>query len=652
MITDMHRSSVAVLLAIALVGGLFGAQAAIAKRIVTITGGGWGHGLGMSQYGAYGRALSGKSDTDILTHYYTGAHVRTVTMPSHIRVGLLQGQSAISLSSVARGSKGGLGVFRVAGHKRRLAKGGPSVSWRVEPGATGGMHLYKNGVQITRHGNSVFGNTKHPLLFIYQRYRSMADIVDKHTSYRYGRMEFDSYSSSACGPGFCLSLVDSQSMQKYLYGLGEVPSSWPMAALQSQVVAGRTYAFAKIKTSGQHRYPCDCAVYDSTLDQAYIGDSKRTGSGGYWKDWKGAVDSTKDQILVHKRQPIEALYMSSSGGYTENNENVWGGTPVSYLRGVPDRADGVSANPNHSWTLTMPWSQFASELSSSYNVGTVDHFHLVPPFGVSGRVTIVKPGVGGGARIVGTGGVVRADGWSVKAALGLKDTLFRVKITYSVAKRFAKRFKRLDRRPGKVKSKLYSVPRGSKHPKGSAQNFSHGRMYWNRAHKKVVWQHGPVLRRYDEMGRERSSLGMPITDIWGGKRYRVGRYSNGSIYWSPQTGAQSVRGSFLKTYRTYGGPTGPLSLPTSPRKSSKNLPHHGVRQGFSDGALYLTPPSPQVFALWGPVARRYRRLGEARSKCGYPTSSMRPVNHGLMASFKKGTIRLSGRGKLYVVCGS
>jgi peptidoglycan hydrolase-like amidase len=648
----MRRSSMAAVLTVVLLAGLFGGQAAHAKKIVTITGGGWGHGLGMSQYGAYGRALSGKSDTEILTHYYTGAHVRTVTMPPHIRVGLLQGQSSIALSTVALGSKGGLGVFKVAGHKRRLAHGGASVSWSVEPSSTGGMHLYKNGVEVTRKGNAVFGNPKHPLIFIYQRYRSMVHVVDKNNDYRYGRLEFVSYSSSSCGPGFCLSLVDSQSMQKYLYGLGEVPSSWPLASLQSQVIAGRTYAFAKIRSSGQHRYPCYCAVYDSTLDQAYIGDAKRTSSGKYWKDWKNAVGSTKDQVLLYKRKPIEALYMSSSGGYTEDNENVWGGTAVPYLRGVPDRADGVTANPNHSWTITMPWSQFASELSSSYNVGTVDRFTLVPPFGVSGRVTIVKPGVGGGARIVGTAGVVRADGWSVKGALGLKDTLFRVTITHTVAKRFAARYKRLHGRPGKVKSKFYAVPRGSKHPKGSAQDFSHGRMYWNRAHKKVVWQHGPVLRHYDKIGRERSSLGLPLTDIWGGKGYRVGRYANGSIYWSADTGAQSVRGPFLKTYRTYGGPTGPLSLPTGPRKSSRKLPHHGVRQRFSGGALYESPSSHSVYALWGPVAKRYRRLGEARSKCGYPTSSMRPVNNGLMATFQQGTIRVSGRGKLYVVCGS
>jgi peptidoglycan hydrolase-like amidase len=646
----MRRTIFAVLTAVILVAGGVSAQEARAGRIVRITGGGWGHGLGMSQYGAYGRALDGESDTHILTHYYTGAHVRKVTMPKHIRVGLLQGQSSISVSSIALSSTGGDGVFRVAGRTKQLARGGTKASWRVEPSAAGGIHLFKNGSPIKRNGNAVFGSPSRPLLFFYRRYDSMVHVQDKNNNYRYGKLEFGTYSSSSCAPGFCLRLVLAQPMQKYLYGLGEVPSSWPRAALQSQVIAGRTYAYAKTQTSGQHRYPCDCAVYDSTLDQAYIGDAKRTGSGAYWNDWKNAVTSTRAQVLIDKSRPIEALYMSSSGGYTENNENVWGGTPVPYLRGVRDRADAVAANPNHSWTVTMPWSRFASDLRSSYNVGTVDSFKLVPPFGVSGRVTVVKPGVGGGARIVGSNGVVRASGWDVKNALGLKDTLFRVRITYSVGKKFATKFQALHGHPGWAKSAPYAVPKGSKHPKGRAQDFSRGRMTWRRATDKTVWQHGNVLRRYDLMGREKSTLGMPTSDIWG-KSFEAASYVHGNIYWSAKTGAHAVRGRFLTAYRTYGGPKGPLSLPQGRRRKSSTLPHYGVRQRFAGGTVYRTPSS-HVFALWGAIEARYRKMGEATSKCKYPTSSMKPVAHGLAATFQKGKMRVNERGKLFVNCGS
>ncbi|MEA2505388.1 MAG: hypothetical protein QOH48_6 [Actinomycetota bacterium] len=646
----MRRSTLAALLVTALIGGIFSSGVADAGTEVTITGGGWGHGMGMSQYGALGRALHGRNDNQILTHYYTGAHIRTVRMPRHIRVGLLQDQSAIEVSSVPVGSSSGEGEFRVAGRRRRLGRGGPTVTWRVEPGSTGGMHLYRNDVPVIKHGNSVFGDSQHPLLFIYHKYGSMVHVVDKSNNYRYGRVQFGTYPSTSCAAGFCLRLVDRQSMQEYLYGLGEVPSSWPRAALQSQAIAGRTYAYEKVKTSGQHRYPCDCAVYDSTIDQAYIGDAKRTGSGIYWKDWKHAVKSTNAQVLLHKAQPIQALYMSSSGGYTENNENVWGGAPVSYLRGVSDRPDKVAANPNHSWTVTMTWNEFEAKLNSSFNIGTLDRFRLVKPFGVSGRVTVVKPGIGGGVRIRGSNGVVRASGWSVHSALGLRDTLFRVHVTYTVAHRFAARYKRLQRAPGKPLSRAYPVPTRSRHHLGKAQNFRHGRMTWNAALGKVLWQWGPILRGYDGNGREKSSLGMPSSDIWGGKSYKGARYSHGNIYWSKQTGAQAVRGSFLKTYAHNGGPGGPLSLPEGPRRSSTRLPHHGVRQLFAGGALYLNPMKGRVYALWGLVAQHYRKIGQATSKCGYPTSSMTPIGNGLIATFQNGRMRLSGQGRLSVDC--
>ncbi|MDP9226511.1 MAG: SpoIID/LytB domain-containing protein [Actinomycetota bacterium] len=644
----MRRPAIA--LAVVLVAGVLTmGQPAFGHTTVTITGGGYGHGMGMSQYGAYGRALAGKSDTGILTHYYTGVHVRTASFPHRIRVGLLQGQSSVSLSSVAITPDGGRVVFKVGHH--RIARGGPSVAWRVEPSATGGMRLYKDDVKVTRKGKSVFGNTTRPLRFLYRRFKSLAHIADKNLNYRYGRMQFETYASASCGAGFCVRLVLSVSMQQYLYGLGEVPSSWPRAALESQAIAGRTYAYQKAVTSGQHRYPCDCTVYDSTLDQAYVGDAKRTQSGPYWKDWKGAVDSTKAQVLLYDSHPIEALYMSSSGGYTENNNNVWGGAPIPYLRGVPDRPDAVSANPNHSWVVKMTWKEFQSKLNASFNIGTLQRFKLVKPFGVSGRVTVVKPNGTGGVRIAGSNGVYRASGWEIRSVLGLKDTLFRVRVTYGVGRVFLSTYRNLKKAPGRTTGKPYRVPRRAKNPLGKAQNFRHGRLTWNAALDKVVWQWGPILRHYDDMGRERSSLGMPTSGIWGRKSYKGASYRRGRIYWSKGTGAYVVRGDFLTAYRAYGGPPGPLSLPIGHRESSTKLPNGGRRQRFATGTLYLNPMRSTVFALWGLVDERYHKLGLATSSCGYPTSSMTPHNNGFVVTFQHGKITLSGKGIVRVSCG-
>ena len=404
---------------------------ALAGRTVVISGGGWGHGIGMSQYGAYGRALKGQSASEILEHYYSGARVRTKNMPARVRVGLLEGRSSISATSSGFSSGKGRVVFKVAGGMR-VASGDAGANWRVVPSSTGGMRLYKNGNRITRDGKSVFGSPNHVLVAQYERFHSLIRIKEKANNYAFGRMNFGTYSSGSCGD-YCLRLVLKVSMQKYLFGLGEVPASWPQASLRSQAIAGRTYAFEKVKRSGQHRYPCDCAVYDSTYDQAYIGDAKRTGSGSYWDDWKRAVTATRSKVILHKGAPIQALYSSSSGGHTENNENVWGGSPFPYLRGVPDGPDAVAANPNFKWRVSMGWRAFSSKLNSAFNTGGLKRFRLLKPFGVSGRVTVVKGPDRGGVRIVGSNRTARASGWGIRTALGLKDSLFRVDVRYDAA---------------------------------------------------------------------------------------------------------------------------------------------------------------------------------------------------------------------------
>ncbi|MBA3350228.1 MAG: SpoIID/LytB domain-containing protein [Actinobacteria bacterium] len=405
---------------------LAGVPAASAARVVTIRGGGWGHGMGMSQYGAYGRALAGRRAERIVEHYYSGASVRRVHMPK-VRVGLLQGRSSVTFGSRRRAGKGGHIVLKVSGASRRVAAGGPRDSFRVAPMPGGKMRVYKNGNRVGRHGRRVFGSHSRPLIVKFERFGSLARVTGKPYSFADGRLQLGTYASSTCG-GRCLRLVLSIPMQGYLLGLGEVPSSWPQAALRAQAIAGRTYAFEKSRRTGAHQAPCDCTVYDSTVDQAYIADAKRTTSGPYWRDWRRAVKRTRRRVILDRGRPIQALYSSSSGGHTENNENVWGGTPISYLRGVRDRPDRVAANPNHTWTEKMSWTAFSSRLGAAYGIGRLRRVVLLKPFGVSGRVTVPKPNGRGGARIKGTSGTVRVSGYSLKLALGLRDTLFRISV--------------------------------------------------------------------------------------------------------------------------------------------------------------------------------------------------------------------------------
>ncbi len=636
--------AVTVVVTVVVALSLLAPSPALAGRSVTITGGGWGHGIGMSQYGAYWRAKQGAGPGQILKHYYTGTDITPAPMPHRLRVGLLPAYgsalTSISFGSSARkaASSGGVAV-KVTGSHRALATGSSGDHWRIEASPTGGMRVYKNDHKVKVGGSTVFGGPRRPVYVVYQKHGSLVHLDQKNNDYAYGRMKIETYPTSTCSTGYCERLVLKIPMEKYVYGLGEVPSSWPQAALQTQAIAGRTYAFRKVTSSGQHRYPCDCAVYDSTIDQAYIGDAKRTGSGAYWAAWKHAVDATAGKVITYHGAPIDALYSSSSGGHTENNENVWGGSPVPYLRGVSDKADKAGgANPNFKWSTTMSWADLSSRLNSYFGDGTLQRFKLEQPFGVSGRVTVVKSPDRGGAKIVGSTRTVRASGWAVRAALGLKDTLFRVSVSYTVAASLKPQYERLSGAPGHATGPAHAVPRHTGRRLGKAQGFEVGRMTHNRAAGKTVWQHGHVLHRYNILGREKGVLGMPLSSVWGPGAYKGATYDNGIILASRATGAHSIRGKFLAAYRRAGGPKGKLELPLLDRHDSAALPGGGELQRFGQGTIYHQPRAAKAHALWGPIDERYRKLGMAGSACGYPLSSIAKTSTGAAATFQHGTM--------------
>lgn len=628
----------------ALMAVLLAPTPALAEKTVNIPGGGWGHGIGMSQYGAYGRALNGKNAVHILQKYYTDAKVRSANVPGRIRVGLLPGsgssQRAISYSSQAKGDGSGLVRLKEKGARTKIVRSYPADSIKVETSGTGGFRVFKNGDRIKRGGRTVFGGPDTPLIVKFRGSETLFAPAGKGHKYAYGTGEISSYATASCSTGFCARLVLRLPMQKYLYGLGEVPSSWPSAVLRAQAIAGRTYALSKIQRSGQRRYPCGCAVYDSVIDQAYIGDSKRTGSGPYWSDWKSAVDATNRKVVLYRGAPIQALYSSSSGGHTEHNENVWGGVPIPYLRGVTDRADRARGkNPNHKWKVEMTWSQFSSKLNAAYGTGNLQGFKIVKPLGVSGRVTVVKDGGGGGARVEGSNKTVRVSGWSLRSALGLKDSLFAVEIGQSVGTRFQARYDSLDGAPGTPTSGTYPVPKGWNDPQGYAQNFTKGRMVQDGRTEKVTWQYGRILKRYNRMGREASKLKMPRTDVLGPGSYQFARYENGRIVRSKGNGAHPVIGGFDKAYVRVGKVAGPLGPPLKYRHRSDSLPGGGMRQPFVGGTLYKVRKRGPVYALWGRVADRYAALGEASSACGYPTGDAVDDGDVLKANFENGSIR-------------
>jgi hypothetical protein len=185
-------------------------------------------------------------------------------------------------------------------------------------------------------------------------------------------------------PGQLQLVVEQLTMQQYLYGLAEVPSSWPTEALRAQAIAGRTYA----KEAVERRRADPSRSYDldaSVQDQAYAGYEKEADAQG--ARWVQAVENSDALTITYGGRAIQAFYSSSSGGHTENSENVFSAA-LPYLRGVPDPYDNAPGNPNYRWTRTFSGSELGAwvDADTGASVGTVSGIAVLGGLGVSGRV--------------------------------------------------------------------------------------------------------------------------------------------------------------------------------------------------------------------------------------------------------------------------
>lgn len=199
-----------------------------------------------------------------------------------------------------------------------------------------------------------------------------------------------------------LTAVNHIDLDQYLYSVigSEMSPSWPQEALKAQAVAARTYALYKRSESAN-------SIYD-------VGDTVK------WQVYKGleteaqsthtAVNATTGQVLTYAGNVILAVFHSSSGGHTENVEDVWS-KPLAYLRGVPDYDIGA---PVYQWTESFSGSQLGRRISGVGTVTAMTPERTTP----HGRVVTML--------VKGTGGSKRVSGNDIRQALGLKSTLFTV----------------------------------------------------------------------------------------------------------------------------------------------------------------------------------------------------------------------------------
>ena len=359
----MQRFAITAVLAATLAA----APAASAAGSFFISGGGDGHGIGMSQYGAYGFALHGKDYRFILGHYYQGTSLGTTNPDQTVRVLIATGSAAFS------GATGAAGNRLKAGH-----------TYSVRAMSDGTLALYdQNGKKVGRFQSPLRVTGPAPLQ------------LAGSGPYR-GALEFRTVAGG-------VQTVDALGLDDYVRGVvaSEMPSGWSPEALKAQAVAARTYAITS--NVGGNGY----GLYSDTRSQAYGGVAAETPSTD------AAVAATRGQIVTYNGAPATTFFSSSSGGQTEDIENVWlGSTPEPWLRGVSDPYDGAGANPYHRWSYQLTLSAAARDLGSRVKGALVGI--EVTRRGVSPRVI--------SAQVIGTGGRTSVTGPQLQGIFGLPST--------------------------------------------------------------------------------------------------------------------------------------------------------------------------------------------------------------------------------------
>ncbi len=373
----LRLGALAVLTALVLLLPAAPALAATTETKFTITGRGWGHGIGMSQWGAYGYAKNGWSYKAILKHYYKGISFGTKSNGS-IRVMLRSGLKSMKLKCAASyTATSGTATMKI-----------PAGTTATTTRVSNGFRVVAGTASRTFSSNVTFRPSRGSLNVL-----TKTDMGD--TGLYRGTIR-------AVASGSTLRMINVLPLESYLRGVvpREVSPSWPAESLKAQACAARAYAARSLKPSASFDVYCD------TRSQVYTGadrEDRRTNQ---------ALTDTAGVVPTYGGRIITAYYFSSSGGRTENIEYGWpGASPVGYLKGVRDQYDTYA--PRHRWgPLSRTRASITSSLGSAVR-GVLRTVYVVKR-GTSPR--IVK------AAVVGSGGVTYIDGNKLRMRLGLNST--------------------------------------------------------------------------------------------------------------------------------------------------------------------------------------------------------------------------------------
>ena len=365
----MFSTFAAAILAALGLAGPAGHAAQPAPPAFFVAGHGWGHGVGLAQYGAYGYALHGWTYDEIVAHYYPGTTLGEAPL-KRVRVLLVPGSKRVVVSS-----RSPFTVRDGAGKTHKL----PAGKQQLGPGLR--LKLTAAAAAKALPGPLVFSPGGDPLALGGHSYRGTLRVTG----------------------GRSVRVVNTVGLESYLWGVvpREMPDRWPAEALEAQAVVARTYALTHLAKGG------DFDLYPDTRSQVYGGIAAESDPASE------AVNATAGEVVLYKGDLAQTFFYSSSGGRTANVQDVWlGSKPTPYLVSVPDPYDTLS--PYHDWgPLRFTGSSLGRRL------------------GARGRLLDVRTDAGASGRVrsltlVGTKGERRISGSAARAALGLRSTWFTI----------------------------------------------------------------------------------------------------------------------------------------------------------------------------------------------------------------------------------
>jgi SpoIID/LytB domain protein len=342
---------------------------AVAARGLAISGHGFGHGVGLSQWGAEERAAAGQTYGQILSFYYPGTRLGAGPTGASVRVLVAEKPSLRFGSAAPFVVRDGQGhVARLQGGRYSLAAGGTLGPAGLAPP----LHLQRGAAPLEVAGI---------------RYRGTLLLREEA-----GRLQ----------------AINTLALEDYLVGVvsTENPGYWPQGALRAQAVASRTYALSHLQPSAAFD------LYDDDRSQNYHGLQREFPSAAT------AVTATRGEVLLFDGRPIQAFFSASNGGLTSGVEEVWGGPSLPYLLSRPDPYDARS--PATNWG---PVNVSVDKLRAAFprvpsGIATV----RVSRTGAERAATVTFVGLDGSSVPVG--------GRAFQQRLGLRSTYLTVTPTY------------------------------------------------------------------------------------------------------------------------------------------------------------------------------------------------------------------------------